>query len=51
MKPTAAPPCFPYPGHRTMAEVLAAEAQERRSAELRLAVAVNDNDEARELTR
>lgn len=34
MKPTAAPPYFPYP-HPTLAEVACAERAERRAAELR----------------
>lgn len=33
MKPTAAPPVFPYPGHRSMADILRMEA--RRAHELR----------------
>lgn len=30
MQPKAAGPCFPYPGHRTMAQVMADEAQAER---------------------
>lgn len=50
MKPTAAPPYFPYP-HPTLAEVARAERAERRAAELRLAIPVNDNDQPDEVTR
>lgn len=32
LHPCAAPPVFPFPGHRTMAQVMAAEATSKRRA-------------------